>query len=319
VDFNGDGRNDVISGSYRPGNLYLFAQKADGTYAAGKTINDKGDQPIGVGSASHVFAADWDNDRDLDLVVGNIQGELYFVRNEGAVTKNAFGAPELLLAGGAEIKIPRGDSGPVLADWDGDKLLDLIVGGGDGSVLLFRNVGDKNQPKLADARALIEGNTQRDGSCCGTRTKVCVTDFNGDGQLDLLVGDFGYVQKTAPKTSEQKAEAEAAQAEYQKVIKQYSEAVQKTELPQLYRQYRELFVESADSPKGVAEREKAQKEIMAQIEQIQKKELQPFIDKMQALSSKLPNSRGKPHGFVWLYLREATGTREAAAAGRPRS
>ncbi|MFP6612695.1 MAG: FG-GAP-like repeat-containing protein [Pirellulales bacterium] len=314
MDFNGDGRNDVISGSYRPGHLYLFEQQGDGTYASGQTIKDKDDQPIEVGSASHVFATDWDNDRDLDLVVGNIRGELYFVRNEGKAGKNAFAAPEQLSAGGEQIRIAGGDSGPVLADWDGDDLLDLIVGGGDGSVVLFRNVGDKSQPKLADGRELIVGSNKKDGSCCGSRTKVCVTDFNGDGQLDLLVGDFTYAQQTPVLTPQQQAAAAAAQVEYQKVAKRYTEAVQKSDLPQLTREYRQLFSSRSATAEGNAEREKKQKELMAQIQEIQK-ELQPYIEEMRKISLKRPISRGKTQGFVWVFLRRPTVADKAAASG----
>ena len=37
VDFDADGRSDVISGCY-PGEVYLFRRQADGAFAAGETF-----------------------------------------------------------------------------------------------------------------------------------------------------------------------------------------------------------------------------------------------------------------------------------------
>jgi hypothetical protein len=57
VDFDGDGRSDVLSGSW-PGEIYLFRQLDDGKFAKRERLKDSDGESINVGSASAVFAAD---------------------------------------------------------------------------------------------------------------------------------------------------------------------------------------------------------------------------------------------------------------------
>src|SRR4051812_5570870 len=66
-----------------------------------------------TGTASAVHAADWDGDGVLDLLVGDIGGNVSLVRNEGTKTAYAFGKEQQLMADGKPIKVPHGDAGPV--------------------------------------------------------------------------------------------------------------------------------------------------------------------------------------------------------------
>ena len=143
-----------------------------------------------------MHAADWDADGDLDLIVGDIGGNLHLVPNEGTAKKWEFGKHRALMAGGEPAKV-SGDAGPFVADWEGDGYPDLIVGAGDGSVTLFRDSGERRETGvvlLAPGRILVPPCGQpakgADPVRPAMRAKVCVADWNGDGRLDLLVGDF---------------------------------------------------------------------------------------------------------------------------------
>ncbi len=142
-------------------------------------------------------AVDWDGDGDVDLLVGARHGEVFLLRNNGTRKKAKFARPERLEAGGAPLKTPHGDAGPHAADWDGDGDVDLLVGDDRGSVILFKNVGTRKVPRLAQGVVLLPGKGGRfvekrcrTNEMCAMRAKPWVVDWNGDGAMDLLVGDF---------------------------------------------------------------------------------------------------------------------------------
>ena len=148
MDLNGDGHRDVITGCW-PKKLYIFAGDGDGGYRAPTPILDKDGKPIMPGSASTVFAADWDEDGDLDLITGNIDGQIQLASNEGTRQKPRFTELRRLTTTAGLIRLPNGDSTPCVADWDGDGRLDILSGSGAGSVHWFRNTGTKGKPRLA--------------------------------------------------------------------------------------------------------------------------------------------------------------------------
>ena len=131
MDLDGDGRTDVISGSW-PGEIYFFRRQPDGKFAAGVQLKGRDGKPLNVGSAAAAFAADWGGDGALDLVVGTVLGEVWLIPNEGKGKGLAFGTPRRLEAAGQPIKV-GGDAAPVVADWDGDGRPDLLLGDRCGS------------------------------------------------------------------------------------------------------------------------------------------------------------------------------------------
>jgi hypothetical protein len=237
-----------------------------------------------TGTASTVHAVDWDGDGKVDLLVGNIGGQVYFVPNEGTKKEFAFGQERPLEAGGKPIQVPHGDAAPYAADWDGDGKLDLLVGAGDGSVWFYRNTGSAKEPKLAagvqivpPGKAAYDGNAPKEPTR-GIRAKICAIDYNGDGKLDLLVGDFATQKPDRPEpTPAEKAEHDKLRKEQQMVQKQYQELIDQLRGPK--------------AVKDKAERERVQKE------------LQKVGLRMSEIYSQLPREY-ENHGWVWLFLRQ---------------
>jgi hypothetical protein len=264
-----------------------FEQTSEGTFVNyhGKRIKSTPEKQIGIsGTASAVHAVDWDGDGVIDLLVGDIGGNVWLVPNEGTRTKYAFGKQRQLMAGGKPLRVDGGDAGPFAADWDGDGKLDLLVGAGDGSVWFYRNIGTTRAPKLAAGVQLIgpgEANFGADApweARRGIRAKVCAVDFNGDGRLDLIVGDFTTQKPDRPApTAAEKVEQDRARKELTSARERYHELTGK-----LY---------GAARVKDKKERKKLDKE------------LQTITDKMMQLQKKVPPEY-ENHGWVWLFLRK---------------
>ena len=82
------------------------------------------------------------------MIVGNIQGEVWLVPNESHDGQLVFGAKQALRAGGKPIHV-EGDAGPLVADWDGDGVPDLLVGQfGEGKLRIYKNVGTASAPRF---------------------------------------------------------------------------------------------------------------------------------------------------------------------------
>jgi len=292
VDLDQDGRSDLISGSW-PGELYFFRRQADGTFAAPEQLKDAGGKTINMGSASTAFAIDFTGDGTLDLLVGNLVGEVHLLPGQRA-GRLAFGPSRPVAAGGEPINIAGGETAPIAADWNGDGLLDLIVGTGHGSVLLFRNEGSAREPKLAAAQTLIGesplgwgGDEKRARHDWGLRVKPCAVDWNGDGRLDLLLGDrCGSFQAKPMQTDSEKAEERQANDRLPELRRNWAAA---------FAEYRQL--QAAPSENAAAARLAAARERMAR--------LKDEIARVQEIQEHYQPGY-QAHGFVWLFLRKAT-------------
>jgi hypothetical protein len=328
VDFDGDGKLDLISGSYDPGELYLFRGLGGGKFAAREVIKDRSGKPIlkvpnqkdRVESfGSWVTLVDWDDDGALDILVGTFDGMMFLRRNEGSRTKPVYATDnQWVMVGPKRLRVPGGaHANPVIADWDGDGLWDIITGSADGGVYWYRNVGKRGQPQFAPPVALIprhEGNGYSELLDAGQeprpgiRSQIAVVDYDGDGKLDILLGDFCtnlHVKKDL--TPQQRRDFEATRARQDKVSKQLREGMDalqerwKTLMKVVPKsewynrensaRWQKMYREMRESP--------AQKKLMAEYDQT-RKDLEKYVD----AGSTGVDAPAVAHGYVWLYRRK---------------
>ena len=171
---------------------------------AAPTYKNKGNR-----RADQWHLADIDADGDHDLIVGvddwgdygwddgytsegawlrgPLRGLVFVHVNRGTNDSPEYGPPERLLAGGKPLEV-RGWPSPCVADFDGDGDMDLICGEFTEGFTFFRNVGDARKLVLAAGRRMTDatGDALRMDLCM---IKPTPCDWDGDGDVDLIVGD----------------------------------------------------------------------------------------------------------------------------------
>lgn len=232
MDLNNDGFNDILSGSYSwnnpergmAGTFQVLYGCEDGFRKAidltgtddDVLIIPAGEDNITEKICTRPTAVDWDGDGDLDLVVGNFSGTFYLFKGDGGFSPE----PEPIMAGDEPLRIAGAHSDPFLVDWDADGDLDLLSGSSQGGVYLAENTaGPAHVPVYTPFVPLIEpnGSPQADGAGTPTApsgsTRVWADDVNGDGKLDLLVGDSSRIVTYPDGMTREESDARKAEWE----------------------------------------------------------------------------------------------------------
>src|SRR5262245_22389486 len=174
--------------------FFLFRRNKDGRFAPKQRIElDYPEDKFGKlsefsfrGLSSQVAVTDWNGDGVPDLLVGGNTRVLGVVYGPLAGKKTL--SVERVWPKGKEL-LDGVTTNLCVADWDGDGLADLIVGGYVGDkrgVYWLRNIGTKKARKLVEPKLRLSDDVQDDDRRRYT-TGVWVTDWNADGRPDLIV------------------------------------------------------------------------------------------------------------------------------------
>lgn len=313
VDFDADGHVDVFAATY-DGSPHVARGSAEGFLEPEHVLDPAGDRVMlsqfwnydeekwdessarPKGHCTSAFAFDWDDDGDLDILMGDYSsGRLFRRMNEGTAAEPDFGGPNVPVeAGGRPFEHRGGLSTPVMFDWDEDGLVDLVCGGygatygdGDGAgVWWYRNAGERGAPRFEPGRPLIPDSEKGWEAPRRPDSGLYVdpTDVDGDGLVDLLVG--GYSHWTPPGrelTAEEEARADALQeeiAEAQEAIDSFHQKLDYSDLDE-------------------EERRKAVQQLLSS------EEYTTLRETLEAKREALQELRPGPmrEAFVWLYRR----------------
>lgn len=226
VDWDGDGDTDIVSGN-TAGYIEFFEnlsgpKVASPKWAAPKRLEAGGkvfrvmagpngsiQGPAEAKWGYTTFSvADWDGDQLPDILVNSILGEILFLKNTGTRTAPILAAPQPVEVEweGAQPTLawgwlrPKGKglltqwrTTPVVYDFTKDGLPDLAILDQEGYLSLFERARKDGVLTLKAPRRVffnekgepLQLNAKTAGG--SGRRKICVTDWDGDGKVDLLL------------------------------------------------------------------------------------------------------------------------------------
>lgn len=200
ADYDGDGDQDIYVTNYGPN--FLYRNNGDGTFTEVAKAAGVDSSRFSVGA---VFF-DYDGDGRLDLYVGNYvrydpDYKYYYAPDgfpgplayTGQLDKLYRGNPDGTftdVSGKAGIEIaPKGRAMGVGAfDYDRDGRADIFVSNDAMENFLFHNKGDGT----FENRALLLGVAFGESGEATAAMGVDITDYDGDGLLDVFVPDMTY-------------------------------------------------------------------------------------------------------------------------------
>lgn len=179
VDLDNDGDLDLMIGSQAG---TVFAYENTGSSSAPTWTAHAGWDTPDVGAESVPSAADWDNDGDQDLYIGENAGIAFAYRNTGSVS-----APAWTAVGSLNSPDVGSVSAPALGDLDFDGDFDMLLGETNSlGVVGYINTGTTSVPAWAATFAL--GTHAWDVPDLGSTHSPALADLDNDGKLDLMVG-----------------------------------------------------------------------------------------------------------------------------------
>jgi len=318
VDINGDGQLDILSGSYSrqeksmAGLFQVLYGEGKGQYKKAAVLNGTDDKPLVIPAddegemtkkiCTRPYAVDWDGDGHLDLVVGNFEGTFYLFNGEGP---GKFApTPKQLFADDKPLRITGVHSDPFVIDWDSDGDLDIVSGSSDGSVSWAENTAGKGKPPVLKpfkeiipkgydpGRNGVKILREEDPIRPTYGVRVWVADINGDGKLDLLVGDSVTLMTPVQGLTDDEAI---------KKMKDWTEEYSK--LSQLANEARNAIVPvKQNTDKQKADKDDPEAAAKAKEQQAAVQKAYEAFDKHDEKRAKF--IKQEMTGYVWVYLRK---------------
>ncbi|MFQ5648595.1 MAG: FG-GAP-like repeat-containing protein [bacterium] len=178
VDIDRDNDLDLFVGNHE--NSIFFYQNDGSASKAKFSLASKNFDDVGVKAVTSPAFLDSDADGDLDLFLGQAEGEVAFLENNGTPSERSFNsAPQAIFGQTVDVGF---QSAPALVDIDADQDLDLVLGAHDGRFHFYRNDGGALHPNWHLVSGYFDSVTVKNWSI------PAFADLDGDEDLDLLSG-----------------------------------------------------------------------------------------------------------------------------------
>ncbi len=182
-DFDNDGDQDLVIGFFN-GSLHYFENENGWNYTGLiPTTNEIND----VGNSATPSISDIDNDGNLDLVVGEEEGNLNYFRNSGSSIGPIFTLENEQLGGINTTVTPpyfEGQSAPFFFEFEDVKY--LAVGSKSGEIFQYQ-VGNESEEWL-EIEEGFEIYSSFNASPSGLSTKPVVVNLNNDDIPEVITG-----------------------------------------------------------------------------------------------------------------------------------
>ena len=208
-DFDRDGDLDLLTGEFLDAFTYYenVGSRTRPVLAAGRPVNMRGGVRLRMDLEMSVpVAFDWNRDGHHDLIVGDEDGRVAYVKNTGTLDAQhtpVFEAPRYFQQQGDTLK-SGALATPTTVDWDGDGDLDILSGNTAGYIEWFENLSGRGveRPRWAAPRRLEAGGATfrvmagPNGSIQGPveakwgYTTFSAADWDGDELPDLVVNSI---------------------------------------------------------------------------------------------------------------------------------
>ena len=186
VDLDGDSDYDLVVGN---GSGEIAYYENSGTETNPNFTQRAGSanpfDNITMGSWSTLALADLDGDGDPDLAIGNDDSAIHYYENTGTSAN-----PDFSQRTGEANPLNGINAGsyttPEFFDVDDDNDYDLVIGDSSGVIYYFENTGTTTSPSFTQRS---DSDNPFDGVSVGTFIAPEFVDLDGDGSLDLVVGN----------------------------------------------------------------------------------------------------------------------------------
>ena len=141
--WNGDEKKDLLIGS-TDGTIKIYLNRGMDSSPVfdSPSLLQIGGKDFYLGSRVAPRIYDWDKDGLKDILIGEMEGYVYYLKNAGTNDIPIFNKSEKLLLGNGDfLQYPEPTGYPrsriFITDWNNDGLADILLGGKDGRVMLY--------------------------------------------------------------------------------------------------------------------------------------------------------------------------------------